>query len=133
MKNFNIKAILIGLVTLIVLDGVSAVLLAAALAGGFDGEAMRALNGGTLFLILRTLVGVLSIMVGGYVLAKIAKTSIYLNAAIAGAVSLLLTVLSYDGSLPAWFNIVGFIFPFPATLLGAYFVARVSQHLNSAE
>jgi len=124
MKNFSIKAILIGLVTLIVLDSVGAVLLAVALAGGLNGEAMQALNGDTLFLTLRTLVGVVSIIFGGFVLAKIAKTSIYLNAAIVGVLSLALTILSYDGSLPAWFNIIGLLFPFPSALLGAYFVER---------
>ncbi len=124
MKKFSLKATLIGLATLIVLDSVGALLLAIALTGELSSEAMHALNGDMLFLVLRTFVGVVSIAIGGYVLAKIAKTAIYLNAAIVGVLSLVLTVLSYDGSLPAWFNIVGMLFPFPATLLGAYLAVR---------
>jgi len=124
MKKIRIKAILIGLITLIVLDSLGEALLTVAFTGGLRGDAVRAVYGEPMFLMLRTLVGVLSIIVGGYILAKIAKVAIYLNAAIVGVLSLALTVLSYDGNLPAWFSIVGLVFPFPATLLGAYFAKR---------
>ena len=124
MKKLSFKATLAGLVTLIVLDSLGEALLTVAFTGGLSGDAVRAVSGDTMFLMLRTLVGVLSIVVGGYVLAKLAKTSIYFSAAIVGILSLVLAALSYDVSLPAWFTIIGLLFPLPATLLGAYFAKR---------
>jgi len=57
MKNISIKGMLLGLVSLIVLDELGGILLTLALAGDISTETRTAIQFDSLFLILRMLVG----------------------------------------------------------------------------
>ena len=57
MKNISIKGMLLGLVSLIVLDELGGILLRLALAGDISTETRTAIQFDSLFLILRMLVG----------------------------------------------------------------------------
>lgn len=111
---------MLGLVTLIVLDSVGAILLTVLFNESVTGDGVRELYSNNMFLIFRTVVGMISIAVGGYIVVKIVKSSLYLNAGIVGFLSLVLTILSYNGTLALWFNVVGFLFIFPAVFTGAF-------------
>jgi len=127
MKNISIKGILLGLVTLVLLDSIGAFALTMAFAGDLTETAVTELNTDTTFLILRSLVGVFSLIFGGFITAKVARHAVYINSGIVGVLSLMLTVLAYDASLPLWFNLFGFLFLMPAALTGGFIVYRKNE------
>ena len=134
VKKISIFGILAGLISLMIVDSMGGEFFLTLL---FDGnpespsiQQMYATS--TVFLILRTIVGVISLTAGGYVTTRIAKSTSYINATILGLISLGLTILAYNDSYPAWFNIIGFLFLIPAALYGAHMATKQLAEIETA-
>ena len=69
------------------------------------------------------ILGTASTVVGGFLVARIARSIPYFNALAYGVISMVLSTLT-TGELPAWFRVVGIGITVPASLLGAYFGKR---------
>jgi len=67
--------------------------------------------------------GTASTVVGGFLVARIARSIPYFNALAYGVLGMLLSVLM-TGELPTWFRVVGIGLTVPASLCGAYFGRR---------
>jgi hypothetical protein len=67
--------------------------------------------------------GTASTVVGGFLVARIARRIPYFNALAYGVLGMLLSTLT-TGELPLWFRVVGIGLTVPASLLGAYFGKR---------
>ena len=69
------------------------------------------------------ILGTASTVVGGFLVARIARSIPYFNALAYGVLGMLLSTLT-TGDLPAWFRVVGIGLTVPASLLGAYVCKR---------
>jgi hypothetical protein len=69
------------------------------------------------------ILGTASTVVGGYLVARIARRIPYFNALAYGVLGMVLSTLT-TGELPTWFRVVGIGLTVPASLLGAYFGKR---------
>ena len=127
MKNVSIKGILLGLVSLIVLDELGGILLTLALAGDISADIRTAIQSDTLFLILRMFVGAAALVGAGFISEKVAKSSGLINAGIIGIVSVILTVLVLDGTYPLWYLILSYLYQFPSALAGGYIYFKRNQ------
>jgi hypothetical protein len=67
--------------------------------------------------------GTASTVVGGFLVARIARSIPYFNALAYAVLGMLLGALM-TGELPTWFRIVGIGLTIPASLLGAYLCKR---------
>lgn len=67
--------------------------------------------------------GTASTVVGGFLVARIARSIPYFNALAYGVLGMLLSALM-TGELPIWFRVVGIGLTVPASLLGAYLCRR---------
>jgi hypothetical protein len=68
--------------------------------------------------------GTASTVVGGFLVARIARSIPYFNALAYGVLGMVLSMLM-TGELPMWFRVVGIVLTVPASLLGAYFAKRL--------
>jgi hypothetical protein len=127
MKNVSIKGILLGLVSLIVLDELGGILLTLALAGDISTDIRAAIQSDTLFLILRMFVGAAALVGAGFISEKVAKSSSLINAGIIGIVSVILTVLVLDGTYPLWYLLLSYLYQFPSALAGGYIYFKRNQ------
>jgi hypothetical protein len=77
---------------------------------------------------LRTalILGTASTVVGGFLVARIARSIPYFNALAYGVIGMILSTLT-TAELPTWFRVVGIGVTVPASLLGAYFGRRPLQ------
>jgi hypothetical protein len=69
------------------------------------------------------ILGTASTVVGGFLVARIARRIPYFNALAYGVLGMVLSTLT-TGELPAWFRVLGIGLTVPASLLGAYFGKR---------
>ena len=69
------------------------------------------------------ILGTASTVVGGFLVARIARNIPYFNALAYGVLGMVLSTLT-TGELPTWFRVVGIGLTVPASLLGAYFGKR---------
>jgi hypothetical protein len=69
------------------------------------------------------ILGTASTVVGGFLVARIARRIPYFNALAYGVLGMVLSTLT-TGALPLWFRAVGIGLTVPASLLGAYFGKR---------
>ena len=69
------------------------------------------------------ILGTASTVVGGFLVARIARSIPYFNALAYGVLGMVLSTLT-TGELPTWFRVVGIGLTVPASLLGAYFGRR---------
>jgi len=65
------------------------------------------------------ILGTASTVVGGYLVARIARRIPYFNALAYGVLGMLLSTMM-TGELPSWFRVLGIGLTVPASLLGAY-------------
>jgi hypothetical protein len=72
------------------------------------------------------ILGTASTVVGGFLVARIARSIPYFNALAYGGIGMVLSSLT-TGELPTWFRVVGIGLTVPASLLGAYFSRRLSS------
>ena len=69
------------------------------------------------------ILGTASTVVGGFLVARMARQSPYFNALAYGVLGVLLGML-WSGDSPLWFRVIGLGLTVPAALLGAYFARR---------
>jgi hypothetical protein len=69
------------------------------------------------------ILGTASTVVGGFLVARIARRIPYFNALWYGVLGMALSMLT-TGELPMWFRVVGIGLTVPAALVGAYFCKR---------
>jgi len=120
MKNVSIKGILLGLVSLIVIDELGGILLTLALAGDISKEIRAALQLDTLFLILRMFVGAAALVCAGFISEKISKSNGLINSSIVGIISVILTILALGDTYPLWYLLLSYLYQFPSALAGGY-------------
>jgi len=68
--------------------------------------------------------GTASTVVGGFLVARIARSIPYFNALAYGVLGMVLSMLM-TGELPIWFRVFGIALTVPASLLGAYLAKRL--------
>lgn len=134
MKKVSIFGILAGLISLTIVDSMGGeVFLTLLFDGNLQSPSIQEMYAtSTVFLILRTIIGVIALTAGGYITTRIAKSASYINAAIVGLISLGLTILAYNDNYPAWFNIISFLFLIPAALYGAHMAGKQLSEIKTA-
>jgi hypothetical protein len=120
MKNVSIKGVLLGLISLIVLDELGGILLTLALAGDISTDIRKAIQFDTLFLILRMFVGAAALVCAGFISEKISKSSSLINSGIVGVISVMLTVWALGDAYPLWYLLLSYLYQFPSALAGGY-------------
>ncbi|MFT5758292.1 MAG: hypothetical protein ACI9LM_003031 [Alteromonadaceae bacterium] len=128
MKNVSIKGILLGLVSLIVLDEFGGILLTLVLAGDISKDIIVAMQHDTLFLIFRMFVGAAALVGAGFISEKVAKSSGVINSVIIGIVSVILTVLVLGDTYPLWYLVLSYLYQFPSALAGGYIYFKRNQY-----
>lgn len=127
MKNVSIKGILLGLVSLIVLDELGGILLTLALAGDVSTDTRTAIQSDTLYLILRMFVGAAALIGAGFISEKMAKSAGLVNSGIVGIVSVILTVWVLGDTHPLWYLVLSYLYQFPSALAGGYIASKRNQ------
>lgn len=135
MKRVSLKGILLGLLVMLLIEGVASViggvLVAVRLArvGMTQPQSQAALAAMSVtpeVLVPSLLLGLFAMAAGGYVTVRVAKTEPYLNATIIGVVGFALGI-PLAGRCPLWFNVTSLLLIIPTTLLGGRLAAtRVS-------
>lgn len=128
MSKISFKGIVLAALVVLVLDTIAGIVMTVFMGGGFLREGMTeqqttdaiaALTLSTNFLLGSMILGTLATIVGGYVVARIAKREPYLNAGVIGVLGIVLGVILAK-NYPLWFNVLGFVLVLPAALLGGH-------------
>lgn len=131
MSKISIKGVLLGIVVALAVDIASAIVIYAGFGGdparpGMSAQEMSeariAASRSTRVLLSSLVPGTLSTILGGYVAARVAKHNHYLNAAVIGAVGVVVGAATAE-SYPLWFNALAFLTVLPASVLGGH-IAR---------
>lgn len=133
MSSIDIRAILLATLAVFGIDYISRIVLVAVfgnpIVDGSEEElkaAAAALLRNTGFLRGALVLGTASTVVGGFLVARIARRIPYFNALAYGLLGVLLGLL-WAGESPMWFRVVGIGVTVPAALLGAYFCKRLIE------
>jgi drug/metabolite transporter (DMT)-like permease len=133
MSSIDIRAILLATLAVFGIDYISRIVLVAVfgdpIVDGSDEElkaAAAALLRNTGFLRGALVLGTASTVVGGFLVARIARSIPYFNALAYGLLGVLLSLL-WTGESPTWFRVLGIGLTVPAALLGAYFGKRLIE------
>jgi hypothetical protein len=95
--------------------------------GGDPASINEVLLSSTPFLQVMLTMGLLFVVLGGFVAARLAPDAGYLNAAALGFVDLLIGLTALVDGLPAWYLAIAFAATLPCALLGAFFASLVSH------
>ena len=130
MSGIDIRAILLATLAVFGIDFVSSIALFAVfgdqVANGSEEQvktAVEALSRNPAYLRTALVLGTASTVVGGFLVARIARRIPYFNALAYGLLGVVLSMLT-TGDLPMWFRVVGIGLTVPAALFGAYFARR---------
>jgi CBS domain containing-hemolysin-like protein len=130
MNGIDIRAILLATLAVFGIDFLSSIALFAVFgdqaANGSEEQvraAVEALSRNPAYLRTALVLGTASTVVGGFLVARIARRIPYFNALAYGVLGAVLSTLT-TGDLPMWFRVVGIGLTVPAALLGAYFAKR---------
>jgi hypothetical protein len=129
MSSIDIRAILLATLAVFGIDFFSGWMLFAAFGGPMGGPdeqvktAVEAMTRDPGYLRAVLIFGTASTIVGGFLVARIARQIPYFNALAYGLLSVVLSVL-LSGDLPTWVRVAGIGLTLPAALLGAYFGKR---------
>lgn len=130
MSSIDIRAILLATLAVFGIDFVTSMVLFMVFGGpaaSGNEEQVRtvaaALAANPGYLRASLILGTASTVVGGYLVARIARRIPYFNALAYGLLGVVLSTLT-TGDLPLWFRVVGIGLTVPAALLGAYFARR---------
>lgn len=131
MYGISIKAIVLATLAVIGIDLLSQLMLVAVfgerLVNPTDAEieaATAALYANRSFMTAVLIVGTVSTVVGGYLVARLAGRLPYFNALAFGVFGILLGLLMPSSDLPRWFIIMSVLLTIPAALLGAWLSKR---------
>src|SRR4249919_19204 len=127
MSRISIKAVLLGFGATLLLDVLVGATLLAILGDVFvegklekqTSDAVQATGSGLAFLWSSVVLGSVTTAVGGYVVARIARSYPYFNALALGLLGAVFGLLFWP-QYPLWFNLLGLLLVVPATLLGAH-------------
>lgn len=133
IRNLDIRAIILATLAVFGIDFITGLMLFNAFAGDQVANASeeqvrivaQALARNPGYLRAALILGTASTVVGGYLVARIARSLPYFNALAYGVLGVVLSTFT-TGELPAWFRVVGIGLLVPASLLGAYFAKRPS-------
>jgi CBS domain containing-hemolysin-like protein len=132
LSSLDIRAIVLATLAVIGIDFLVGSVLMSAYAGEQIASAaddaarkavLAALAANSEYLRAVLILGTASTVLGGFLVARIARSLPYFNGLAYGVVALVLNLLPTQG-LPAWFKVVGIGLTVPAALLGAYFGKR---------
>jgi len=130
MSSIDIRAILLAILAVFGIDFITGAVLFAVFGGPIGNGSEEQVKLATAALVnnpgyLRSalILGTASTVVGGFLVARIARQIPYFNALAYGLLSTVLSVL-LTGDLPLSFRVVGIALTVPAALLGAYFGRR---------
>jgi hypothetical protein len=132
MNRVSPKAVLISLAAMLALDTVGSVVLTflfttrasqVNMAPQQTPAALDAMVQSNGFLLSAFAYGTITTILGGYLVARLAKGYPYFNAGVFGVACLALTVLLSGGS-PLWFNAICFLVTLPAALYGGHLARR---------
>jgi hypothetical protein len=135
MKNISFKAVAIAVLATLGLDIVSGIVLTMILGGDTFApglteqqtkEAVARLTSSDAFLRSSLVLGTLTTVIGGYIAARLAQTVPYFNALAFGIVGVLFGVAA-AGTLPLWYEIIGFGVALPAALLGGHIAKQQAR------
>lgn len=131
MRGIDIRAILLATLAVFGIDFVSSIALFAVfgdqVANGSEEQVrnvVEALSKNPGYLRTALALGTASTVVGGFLVARIARRIPYFNALAYGLLGIALSLLWTGGETPTWFTVVGVGLTVPAALLGAYFGKR---------
>jgi CBS domain containing-hemolysin-like protein len=131
MSSIDIRAIVLATLAVFGIDFVTGIVLFNMFSGNqvanASDEQMRAaaeaLAHDADYLRAALILGTASTVVGGFLVARIARRIPYFNALAYGVLGMALSTLT-TGTLPVWFRVVGIGLTVPAALFGAYFGRR---------
>ena len=130
MKHIDIRAIVLATLAVFGIDFVTGIVLFSVftdLVANASEEQVRAaavaLAADPGYLRAVLILGTASTVVGGFLVARIARRIPYFNALAYGVLGMVLSTLT-TGELPLWFRVVGIGLTVPASLLGAYLGRR---------
>ena len=130
MKHIDLRAIVLATLAVFGIDFVTGIVLFSTfsdLVANATDEQVRAaavaLAKDRGYLRAALILGTASTVVGGYLVARIARRIPYFNALAYGVLGMVLSTFT-TGELPPWFRVVGIGLTIPASLLGAYFCKR---------
>jgi nicotinamide riboside transporter PnuC len=127
MNNVSIKGILIGFVALVVVDTLGDFLLIFIMQGSLSGEAFSEVSTMPLYWVLRMVVALVALIAGGYITARLAKSSFYINSGIVGVLSFIITILVYSDTWPLWFGVMSVLTQIPFAMMGGYLMSRKTK------
>ncbi len=128
MRRISIKALLLAVVAILLLDLIASFVLILAVGSSseyglkavLESEVLlNAVTCGNPFLVGSLILGTIATFIGGYVVASVATRDPYVNAFVLGVVGLAVGAF-LSGGFPIWFNALSFASVMPATLLGAH-------------
>lgn len=130
MKHIDLRAIVLATLAVFGIDFVTGIVLFSTfsdLVANATDEQVRAaavaLANDRGYLRAALILGTGSTVVGGYLVARLARRIPYFNALAYGVLGMVLSMFT-TGELPLWFRVVGIGLTIPASLLGAYFCKR---------
>lgn len=129
MPTFSIKAISLGLVTMLALDLIVGLALLVLWPGGSDDASAdaSAMYAQPAYLAVALILGTLTTTVGGMVCARRATALPYWNVAAFGALSMVVGLLLSDAIQPVWFTVLASLLTMPAAIWGARIALRKGQ------
>ncbi|NQZ83050.1 MAG: hypothetical protein HRT52_18745 [Colwellia sp.] len=127
MKEVSIKGIIIGFISLLIIDGMLGdYLLTYLMTGDISSEMIQKMYVDNVFLVMRFIIALVALTAAGYITTLISKSTSYINSAVVGILALMLTTLAYSASSwPMWFGILSILTQVPATLLGTWLTYNI--------
>lgn len=131
IQNIDIRAIVLATLAVFGIDFITGIVLFSVftteqIANASDEQvraAALALTKDASYLRAALVLGTASTVVGGFLVARIARTLPYFNALAYGVIGMVLGTLTTN-ELPTWFRVIGIALTVPASLLGAYLGKR---------
>lgn len=137
VKGFNIKAIVIGALGMLMLDVMTGIVSFVVFSGdalpaGATQDEIRAVaevvaqSDG--YLLVGLVLGTFSTVLGGYVAARVAKNLPLLNACAVGVVGIAVgALIGGQGESPWWFDAIGYLSTVPAAIVGGFLGKRAMK------
>ncbi|MBX3620183.1 MAG: hypothetical protein KF891_09400 [Rhizobacter sp.] len=131
VTRFDPKAIAVAMLLSLALDVLGSIVLVSAFGAQVDAgmsaeqvnAAVEAVMAGTGFRLASLVYGTATTVFGGYVAARLARTTPYFNALAVGVLGVVLSLLLSDDA-PWWFEALGYGLSLPAALAGGHLARR---------
>lgn len=130
IKNIDLRAIVLATLAVFGIDFVTGIVLFSVFSENVANASQEQVRAAAValandpgYLRAALILGTASTVVGGFLVARIARSIPYFNALAYGVLGMVLSALM-TGELPTWFRVLGIAVTVPASLLGAYFGRR---------